>query len=306
VAVGFGVLALGFAGLVSCSGSEGDHTTTTVGSAGTNATGAAGVTATGAAGTSATGAAGTSATGAAGTSATGAAGTAAGGASGGAGTGGGSVFNGPFECTLVAGLLVTGEWYNAGFENDGVDGTKWEGRFVHYGYIDIWAQDPPGGFTWTMGLTSPCTKNSTAPDRVVFTAWSWELAYMKDKYVQTTAEAVRKFIKNYPSMKRMDLMTIVRCPGDETTNVTGKMCNPNAAIPPKPGVTDHNAGQQDCYVNPEVDQALTEVAAMFPGLVTVGKKFYSPACRAPVDGAHLGNNNTQVAKDIANYYKTMP
>jgi hypothetical protein len=77
-------------------------------------------------------------------------------------------------------------------------------------------------------------------------------------------------------------------------------------VQPVPGVTDHNAGQQDCFVNPEVDSALTKVAAKFPGLVTVGKKFYSPACRSPVDGAHLGNNNTQVAKDIAAYYKTMP
>src|SRR4029079_7247070 len=152
----------------------------------------------------------------------------------------------------------------------------------------------------------PCTKNSTAPDRVVFTAWSWELAYMQDKYVQTTIEAVRKCKKSYPSMKRMDLMTIVRCPGDEATMPSGKKCNPNAAIPPIAGVTDHNAGQQDCYVKPEVDKALDQVAAAFPGLVTVGKKFYSPACRSPVDGAHLGNNNTQVAKDIANYYKTMP
>jgi hypothetical protein len=235
--------------------------------------------------------------------------TSMGGASGGAGgmAAANPGFTGPFDCTLVAGLLVTGEWYNAGFENDGVDGNKWEGIFVHYGYIDIWAQDPPAGFTWEGTLSSPCTTKSDAPDRLIFTAWSWELAYMTDVYVTQTAGAIRKFLQHYPSLKRIDLETIVRCPkgADPVTMVSGIMCNPNAAIPPISGTTDHNAGQQDCYVNPEVDQALDQVAAMpeFAGLVYVGPKFYSPACRMPVDGAHLGNNNTAVAQDIANYYK---
>jgi hypothetical protein len=227
-----------------------------------------------------------------------------GGAAGGSATG----FTGPFDCTLVAGLLITREWYTAGFENDGVDGTKFEGKFQHYGYIDIWAQDPPAGFAWNAPIEFACTKNSTAPDRVIYTAWSWELAYMTDQYVMKTAEAIRKFKKNYPSMKRLDLLTLARCPPDPAkpeTAVSGRQCNPNAKIPPIAGTTDHNAGQQDCYVNKEVDTALDMVAAMpeFAGLVYVGPKFYSPACRAPVDGAHLGNNNTQVAKDIATYYK---
>jgi hypothetical protein len=276
------------------SNSEG--TAGTSGSAG--ATGSAGSAGTsGSAGaTGSAGAGGTDGAGAAGAS-----GTA--GAMGTAGTGSVAGFPGPFSCSLVAGLLTTGEWYNAGFENDGVDGTKWEGKFQHYGYIDIWAQDPPAGFSWNAPISSPCTTNSTTPDRVIWVAFSWELAYMVDVYVAKTVLAVKQFQKYYPSMKRMDLMTLIRCPGDEVTLPSGKMCNPNAAIPPIAGVTDHNAGQQDCYVNKEVDQALDMVAAKFPGLVYIGKKFYSPACKNPVDGAHLGSNNTQVAKDVATWYK---
>ena len=220
-------------------------------------------------------------------------------------------FKGPFECSMVAGLLITQEWYKAGFETDGVDDTKWQGMFMHYGYVDVWAQDPPAGYTWTAPIHSPCAKNSTMPDRVIFTAWSWELANVEDKFVTTTAEAVRKFKKNFPSMKRLELVTLARCPKDPANpafDVSGKHCNPNAAIPPQPGVTNKNAGQQDCYVNPEVDSALEKVAAMpeFAGLVYVGPKFYSRACREPVDGGHLGSNNDQVAKDIATYYMARP
>jgi hypothetical protein len=60
-----------------------------------------------------------------------------GGSAGAAGTAAG--FNGPFECSMVAGLLITQEWYTAGFEKGGVDGTKWQGRFMCYGYVDAWA-----------------------------------------------------------------------------------------------------------------------------------------------------------------------
>jgi hypothetical protein len=326
-----GILALALGGIASCS--NGADNTMPVGGAGT--TGAAGSTAgpagtTGTAGSTSgsagqsgnagtTGTAGTTAaggsTGSAGDSGTAGSTGTAGGSAGGTGTAGGSgaagsgvgAFPGPFDCTLVAGLLTTGEWYNAGFENDGVDGTKWEGKFQHYGYIDIWAQDPPAGFSWNAPISSACTKNSTNPDRVIYVAWSWELAYMLDKYVEQTTLAVKQFFKYYPGLKRMDLMTLIRCPGNEATNPSGMMCNPNAKIPPIAGTTDHNAGQQDCYVNKEIDQALDLVAAKpeFAGKVFVGKKFFSPACRVPVDGAHLGNNNTQVAKDIATWYKDL-
>ncbi|HXK17738.1 MAG TPA: hypothetical protein VNG33_08045, partial [Polyangiaceae bacterium] len=146
-----------------------------------------------------------------GTPAGGAGGT-TGGGSGGGGAGGGSSVPmpmGPFSCTQFTGLLVAQEWWQGGIENDGVDGTKWQGKFQHYGYIDIWAD--PAGFAWAAPLTSPCTQNSLNPDRVVFMAWSWEI---RDEaaYVKTTSDCVNTFKKNYPGMRRMDLITIARCP----------------------------------------------------------------------------------------------
>jgi hypothetical protein len=206
---------------------------------------------------------------------------------------------GNFTCTQVTGLLVTQEWWQEGFETKiaalGLDTNKWQGKFQHYGYIQVWAMDT--GFTWAAPLTSACTTKSVDPDRVIWTAWDWEITD-ESIYVSTTVAGVNQFKMRYPSMRRMDLMTIVRCPNN-------MMCNPNAKT--IAGQTNATAGLQDCYVRPMVDSALQKVADQFPGLVYIAPKFFSPACRSPVDGGHLGTTNNQaVASDIAKYYATMP
>jgi hypothetical protein len=305
----------GTAGTTDMSGSSGTNGAAGISSPGTGGTatgsgtggttGASGDTGSGMAGTTA-GTGGSGSGGAAGNGQSGGVSGAAGAAGGATGTGTGGAagaadngYTGPFTCTLVSGLLVTSEWFNAGFENDGLDGTVWEGKFQHYGYIDIWAQDPPAGFAWTAPITSACTKNSTNPDRVIFTAWSWELGYMEDKYIADTVQDIMEFKKNFPNIKRFELATIVRCPNNQ-------MCNPKAAIPPIPGVTDHNAGQQDCYVAPDIDDALSKVAAMFPGWAFVAPKWESPSCENPVNGAHLYHENPAIAKMIATYFMSNP
>ena len=280
------------------TGSAGDSSTpgTAGGSGDAGSTGSGGSGGTPGTGGSASGDAGSggATTGTGGTT-TGDGGTAGAGAGGTTGAGGTADmgYTGPFTCTLVAGLLVTSEWFNAGFENDGVNGAQWEGKFQHYGYIDIWAQDPPAGFAWTAPITSACTMNSMTPDRVIFTAWSWEITD-ETKYIADVVTDIAEFKKNFPTIKRFELSTIVRCPMD-------KMCNPNAQVPPLAGA-DHNAAVQDCYVAPYIDDALAKVAAMYPGFVYVAPKFESPACQNPPNGAHLYSWNTMIAKTIAAYY----
>jgi len=137
-----------------------------------------------------------------------------------------------------------------------------------------------------------------SPDRLIFTAWSWEIPD-EAQYIAGVLQDIMEFKKNFPSIKRFELMTIVRCPGN-------KMCNPNAAVPPIVGVTNHDEGQQDCFVAPYIDDALAKVAAMFPGFVYVAPKFESPACQNPPAGAHLYSYNTQIAQEIADYYRTAP
>src|SRR5689334_6023645 len=158
-----------------------------------------------------------------------------GGASGGAGggaAGGGTLPEGPFACTVYLGLLTTNEWYSKGFE-DGVDGTKWELRYHHYGYVRTWADgtspfwgDTGDSFGLDSGspIQSPCATNPMQPDRMVFAALDWEMA-TKDEWLAALEMAIGTFKAKYPSLKRIDVMTLIRCPGNT-------MCNPNADYGP--------------------------------------------------------------------------
>jgi len=212
---------------------------------------------------------------------------------------------GPFMCTEVIGLLTTGEWYNAGFEDGlGADlGARWQGRFAHYGYVMEYAK--PDSYAWSptavggvnnVTLTAPCTQGGAAPDRIVYQAWSWELT-TEEAWVTNLEAALVTIRSKRPSVRRIDLMTIVRCP-------MNGWCHPDK--PPLGPNTDHNATKQDCHVPEFVDSAFAKVAANHPELVTVAPKFEAHACAANIDGIHLGGANRPVAADIATYYKTMP
>jgi hypothetical protein len=210
-----------------------------------------------------------------------------------------------FACTMYLGLLTTNEWYSQGFEMGGVDGTKWELKYHHYGYVRTWA-DPNSpfwgetgdSFTLNQGSTiqSPCASNPLAPDRMVFAALDWEMG-TKDEWVAALESALVTFKAKYPSLKWVDLMTLIRCPSN-------KMCNPNAMYG---AGANGSAGRQDCYIPDYEDAAIAEVAAKHPDFVGVGPKVEANACRNPVDGAHLSaDTNKQAAKDVAMYYAMHP
>jgi hypothetical protein len=301
-------------GMTTAAGTNGGAGTTaaagTSGAAGTTAaagtSGSAGTTA--AAGTS--GSAGMTAT--AGTS--GSAGTTpdAGAAGGSAGAGGTSVGDGgtltnagPYTCTEFLGLLTTNEWYSKGFENDGVDGTKYQIKYHHFGYVAVWA-DPnspdwgPTGDSVTEGQGSPivsaCAQNSATPDRVVFAALDWEMV-TQDAWVTALTAAIKTIKAKYPGVKHIDVMSEIRCP-------MNKMCNPNEKYGPG---ANTGAEHEDCYVPPYQDAAYAQVAKDMPDLVGVGPVIYATMCKDPVDGTHLSDaSNTQAAKDIAAYYKLHP
>jgi len=212
---------------------------------------------------------------------------------------------GPFVCTEVIGMMTTGEWYNAGFESTlGAElGTKWQGRFAHYGYVMEYAK--PGSYAWSatpvggvnnVSLTTPCVQNANAPDRIVYQAWSWELT-SEEAWVQNLEAALTTIREKRPSARRIELMTIVRCPMNE-------WCHPDK--PPLGPDTNHAANKQDCHVPPYVDAAFAKVAANHPGLVTVAPKFEAHACAAKIDGIHLGDQNRAVATDIGTHYKALP
>lgn len=236
----------------------------------------------------------------------GGAGSSGGAAAGSGGGGGGSgMMPKNFNCSLYLGLLTTNEWYSQGFEMGGVDGTKWELRYHHYGYVNTWA-DPNSAFWGDTGdsfaldsgspIQSPCAMNPMQPDRLVFAALDWEMQ-TKEEWMTALEKAITTFKGKYPSLKWIDLMTLIRCP-------MNKMCNPNAMY----GAGANGvAGRQDCYIPPFEDEAIAAVAAAHPDFVGVGPKVEANMCRNPVDGAHLSaDSNKQAAKDVAAYYAMHP
>ena len=211
---------------------------------------------------------------------------------------------GPFTCTELIGLYSTGEWWDRGFY-DGLGDlkTRWQGRFSHYGYTYEYAK--PDSYAWSptnvggvnnVRLTAPCAQNGSAPDRIVYQAWSWELTSEK-AWVDSLEATVATIRAKRPSAKRIDLMTIVRCP-------TNGWCHSDK--PPLGPNTDHDAKKQDCHVPEYVDSALAKVAANHPDLVSVTPKFEAVSCPAQIDGIHLHEQNGPAAALIAAYYKAMP
>ena len=318
---GAGWVALGgLAWLVACSSTDpasGPPASTAgapSGGAAAAGSSAAGAPSAGASTTAGTSSGGASSAGAAGSSA-GAGGTpvaaGAGGASGGAsagaaGTGGApSASKGPFTCTEYIGAYLTMEWWNAGFENNGVDANKWQEKWHHHGHVLEWGN--PNSPFWadtgdamddTKGapIVSACTQSSNAPDRIVFLALSWELL-TEEGWVSALTQDIATIKLKRPSAKWIDLVTMVRCPMD-------MQCNPGANYGPG---ADAVAGRQDCQVYPYVDSAMAKVVAANSDFVGLGPKLEMAMCNPAHDGAHMTSaGNTQAAKDYAAWYVAHP
>lgn len=186
-----------------------------------------------------------------------------------------------FSCTLVIGIAATGQWFGAGFEKI-VDNARWEILAVHSGFIQGWA-DPNSDF-WTKAPGSACAMNAKTPDRVIIEALylHWMDATV-DQWVEVLKQAVGTFKAKNPNLKRLELSTFVRAPGDK----------------PCPGSMPFKS-----WIKPEQDMAYEKIAAMFPGFVTIAPKFEVKSCAAyGGNPPHYGGNSaSDVAKMIADHY----
>jgi hypothetical protein len=265
----------GDAGTGVVSGSAG--ATGTAGSTDSGNGGQAGVVDTGVAGAGA--AAGV--TGGGGASA-GTGGAATGGGGAGAGAGGGAdggTSRSDYVCTELVGLWVASQWWDT-FEK-GVDGNKWEFMFQHHGYLEMFA-DPASPY-WMNAVSSKCTMSAATPDRVVFLPFSLSLNTM-DEWVTNLNQVVETMKGKFPGVKRIELMTTLRSPGNM----------------PCANDTDPNT-----VVAPYVDQAIQMVADASGGLVTVGPKIELASCSWWAGGTDLtGAGNTGVGQLLAAYYQT--
>jgi hypothetical protein len=193
----------------------------------------------------------------AGNSGAGTAGSSLGGAghAGGGSAGAGGAVTGPFTCNQLTGSKLSEEWFIAGFE-DVVDDARWQVKWKEDAYLEEWA-NPMSSF-WSAGIDSACANGTSAPDHIVFGVVSWKYetqAEWRDAVTQT----VNTLKAKYPSALRMDLVTQIRGPN-------------NMLCPTAP-----TAGET-IVVPPELDAALDDVAAAFPGFVFVGPKSVAHDC----------------------------
>jgi hypothetical protein len=158
-----------------------------------------------------------------------------------------------YTCTLIIGINATQEWYSKGFESM-VDNGKWELIKVHSGFVELWA-DPKNG-VWGTGPSSPCAQNAGNPDRVIFIALNFDTT-MLDQWVPPLTAVVKNLKMKYPGVKRIELGTFVRAPG-------------NKPCPQAPAKRSTIAQAED--------DAIAMVAAANPDLVRVHPKFEAKTC----------------------------
>jgi hypothetical protein len=161
-----------------------------------------------------------------------------------------------FQCNLVLGVAVTGEWFGAGFEAR-VDGTRWEASARPHASLAAWADR--ANAVWAAPPASPCAARAADPDRVLLTAMQWEHTSAA-QWVASLSAAVDVIRAKYPHARRIDLLTMIRAPGNVSCG------NPMSVVPPF------------------VDEAVAAVAARRPELVRAGPRFEAPSCAAFKNG----------------------
>jgi hypothetical protein len=161
-----------------------------------------------------------------------------------------------FVCTEVLGVSVTGDWFGAGFEK-GIDEGRWQVRWRSKAFVELWAD--PASDLWALPPQSPCTKRSDDPDRVIFTAVNWEWK-TREEWESRLEAALATIRAKRPGARRIELMTMLRAPGNQT------------------------CGSVMTVVQPYVDEAITAVVARHPGLVVAAPKVFLKTCEPFLNG----------------------
>jgi hypothetical protein len=191
-----------------------------------------------------------------------------------------------YVCSQVTAMTLTREWYQAGFEQTpGIVDDHWQLKARQSGYITEWSN--PASDFWNQQVQSPCANGSASPDHVVLTVLSWTppCCTTQAQWETQITSAVTTLRAKYAGLKRLDLMTVVRGPG-----------NKSCPLPAAAGET--------VSMPAELDGAFAAVAAKFPGLVFAAPKFEAPSCEAfRGGGPHLTPaGNAAVARTIGEYF----
>ena len=186
-----------------------------------------------------------------------------------------------FACNLIIGVSVTADWFAADFEK-GLDGDRWEAKTQSLAFVEQWAD--PANAAWSQALTSSCTSGAGDPDRVIFTGVNWTFTGEPDWETQLT-KVVETLKGKYPGIREIDLMTMLRAPGN-------KVCG--------------NPGSPEQVVQPFIDQAIAAVVTKYPSLVRAAPPFYAPSCAVFLPNSpHFADGGAAlVANVIRDYYGT--
>ena len=161
-----------------------------------------------------------------------------------------------------------------------VDNAKWQMVRVHSGFVDLWAQ--PNGAFWNTNPTSPCAMNSKTPDRIIFIGLKFEWTDKK-MWLDALTAVVKNLKDKYPGVKRIELGSFVRGPGN-------KPCSSRPAY--------------RSTIHASQDDAIAEVVATDPVLLRASPKFEVTACSDfsgnPPHFSGAGTKN--VAKIVGDYY----
>lgn len=186
---------------------------------------------------------------------------------------------GPFTCTLVLGIKQTGEWFNAGFESV-VPNERWEVVPVHNGHLELWAD--PKNVIWSTKVGSPCAKDATSPDRVIFVGTNYDYT-TTEEFVPRLTAVVENIKARYSAVKRIELMTHIRAPG-------------NVPCPGNLGFKTH--------IKPAQDESIDLVATRYPGLVVASPRFEVAACSDYDLYPHFsGAPAMAIARKIGEHYR---
>ncbi|HVZ88233.1 MAG TPA: hypothetical protein VHG72_14775, partial [Polyangia bacterium] len=197
-----------------------------------------------------------------------------------------------FSCSLVIGNSTTQQWFEGGFLTyPGIDPTRWEMFFVAHHYIDAWADPTDSAWTTALDMGHACAHGATTPDRVIFIVTYAPPYPAESTYETDTTSIVRNIQTKYPGVERIELMTLVRSPGNVAT-----ACS--------------TAANNEQSIPAAEDQGIAAVAAnpTFAGVVVASPPFYVPTCADFVTDKpqYTTAGATDVAKVYGAYYAAHP
>jgi hypothetical protein len=192
----------------------------------------------------------------------------------------GAVADEAFVCTEILGVSVTGDWYTGGFEK-GVDEKRFQAITRKHAFIELWGD--PKNEIWAVPVTSPCAQRAGNPDRVVLTGVNWQMKDV-DSWTAAFARAVDAIKVKRPGVKRIELMTMLRAPGNRS------------------------CGDYRTVVEPYIDEAIARVVARHPKLVRPAPRFEAPSCALFTKGGphYTPEGFAEVAKVYAAHYGATP